>query len=75
MATNKKASETRIAGEMIPADEAIKRFLSNAKITVDPNMKDHSHAPVFLKKAEEGAAFLKEHPLPPEFFKRAKSKR
>lgn len=51
MATSKKASETRIAGEMIPADEAIKRFLSNAKITVDPNMKDHSNAPVFFEES------------------------
>jgi len=41
---------------------------------VDKNMPDFDDDPVFVKKAEETAAFLKKHPLPEEFLKKIKEK-
>jgi hypothetical protein len=39
-------------------------------VRVDENMPDYSKDPTFIKRAEEAAAFLKKHPLPPDFKKR-----
>jgi hypothetical protein len=36
-------------------------------ITIDPNMRDYSKEPAFVKSAEKASAFLKKHPLPKEF--------
>jgi len=35
-------------------------------ITVDPNMRDYTQDPFFVKKAERARAFLAKHPLPKE---------
>jgi hypothetical protein len=37
------------------------------QITIDPNMRDYSKEPAFIKAGEKAAAFLKKHPLPKEF--------
>ena len=41
---------------------------------IDKNMPDFENDPVFVKRAEEAAAFLKKHPLPEEFLKKVKEK-
>jgi hypothetical protein len=35
-------------------------------ITVDPNMRDYSKEPFFIKKAERARAFIAKHGLPGE---------
>jgi hypothetical protein len=35
-------------------------------ITVNPNMRDYSKDPFFIKKAERAREFLAKHPLPKE---------
>lgn len=45
-----------------------------SQMTIDSEMPDFSADPVFVKKAEEAAAFLKKHPLPEEFLKKIKEK-
>lgn len=37
------------------------------QITVDPNMRDYSKEPAFIKAKERAVAFLEKHPLPKEF--------
>jgi hypothetical protein len=34
---------------------------------VDPNLKDFGHHPFFVKKAEEGKAFLRKNGVPEEW--------
>lgn len=41
------------------------RFFSSIRVTVDQNMKDHSDAPLFVKKAKEAEEDLKMWGLPP----------
>lgn len=33
---------------------------------IDPNMKDHSNAPFFVKKTEQANEFIRKHGLPKE---------
>ncbi|HVY73300.1 MAG TPA: hypothetical protein VG890_00630 [Puia sp.] len=46
----------------------------NADITIDPNMRDYSKDPFFVKKAAEAEATLKKYGLPKEFTERRKAK-
>jgi hypothetical protein len=43
-------------------------------ITVDPNMRDYSKDPFFVKKAERARAFIAKHGLPKDLDKPKKSK-
>lgn len=44
-------------------------------IQIDKSMKDYSNDPVFVRKAEEAKAFLKEHGLPKELVEKIKKKK
>jgi hypothetical protein len=44
------------------------------RIPIDRSMRDYSNDPVFVRKAEEATAFLKEHGLPKEIEERIKKK-
>jgi hypothetical protein len=41
-------------------------------ITINPNMRDYSKDPFFVKKAERARAFIAKHGLPKEKSKKAK---
>jgi hypothetical protein len=43
-------------------------------ITVDPNMRDYSKDPFFVKKAERAREFIAKHGLPKDLDKPKKSK-
>jgi hypothetical protein len=42
--------------------------------TIAPEMPDFENDPVFVKRADEAAAFLKKHPLPKELLKKLQEK-
>jgi hypothetical protein len=44
----------------------VEMFYKKYTITTDPNMRDYSKEPDFIKAGEKAAAFFKKHPLPKE---------
>jgi hypothetical protein len=49
-----------------------KRKQDKSNVPVDPNMRDYSNEPFFVKKAEKAADTIKKYGLPKEIEKRVK---